>query len=92
MYLPTYIYLGLQINMEDNNSMENEAITGRTGRLNLEIDLKNMPWLKEQIHSSKEDFYELILFNNAFSVSLKHKFRQVYIYIRFALITQNKRI
>ena len=64
-----------QINMEDNNSMENEAITGK---LSLEIDVKNMPWIKEQIHSSKEDFYELILFNNVFSVSLKHKFRQDY--------------
>ena len=63
--------------MEDNNSMENEAITGR---LNLEIDVKNMPWIKEQIHSTAEDFYELILFNNVFSVSLKHKFRQGYIY------------
>ena len=64
--------------MEDNNSMENEAITGR---LNLEIDVKNMPWIKEQIDTSKEDFYELILFNNVFSVSLKHKFRQGYIYL-----------
>ena len=64
--------------MDDQNPVENEAITGR---LNLEIDVKNMPWIKEQIHSSKEDFYELILFNNVFSVSLKHKFRQGY-YIR----------
>ena len=63
--------------MEENNSIENET---NTGRLHLEIDVKNMPWIKEQIDTSKEDFYELILFNNVFSVSLKHKFRQGYIH------------
>ena len=62
-------------NIGELQNNENESVSGI---LNIRIDGEDVGRLED--YYSKSEKKELILFNNAFSVSLKHKFRQVYIY------------